>query len=306
MNTLDYICIAIAVLSLTAAMIAILVTRHRSRTLIESLDKMLDSAMDGAFSETSFNESLFSSVEAKLAHYLYTCEASSKNLSVEKDKIKELISDISHQTKTPIANILLYAQLLGEKKLPEDCESCVNALSSQAEKLSFLIGSLVKTSRLETGIVSLNPKLSDLDRTISSVAAQISPKAQLKNIQLSYDEDSQLAFFDVKWTSEALFNILDNAVKYTPEGGKIGISIIPYQLFCRIDISDTGIGISEHEQSKVFARFYRSPAVSSFEGVGLGLYLAREIISGQGGYIKLSSTPEKGSVFSVFLPMSES
>lgn len=106
--------------------------------------------------------------------------------------------------------------------------------------------------------------------------------------------------------AEALFNIVDNAIKYTHQGGKVSITVIPYSFFLRIDIADNGIGIAESEYSKIFGRFYRSQAVSEQEGVGIGLYLAREIVSTQGGYIKVISKAGRGSVFSVILPMQES
>ena len=110
------------------------------------------------------------------------------------------------------------------------------------------------------------------------------------------------ACFDLKWTIEAISNIVDNAVKYTSEQGKIVVSVKEYEMFVRIDIEDNGIGISEEETAKIFLRFYRSQRVSDEKGVGIGLYLTREIISRQGGYIKVSSELEKGSCFSVFLP----
>ena len=109
------------------------------------------------------------------------------------------------------------------------------------------------------------------------------------------------AVFDFKWTAEALANIVDNAIKYT-EHGTITISTVNYEMFTRIDISDTGSGIPENEQAKIFSRFYRSNAVQEQEGVGIGLYLARQIISGESGYIKVASVPGKGSTFSIFLP----
>ena len=115
-----------------------------------------------------------------------------------------------------------------------------------------------------------------------------------------HDTDISAAF-DMKWTAEALANIVDNATKYT-EHGTITISAVSYEMFARIDISDTGTGIPESEQAKIFARFYRSNSVQKQEGVGIGLYLARQIISGEGGYIKVASVPGKGSTFSIFLP----
>lgn len=102
--------------------------------------------------------------------------------------------------------------------------------------------------------------------------------------------------------TEAVYNIIDNAVKYSPAKSTIKIKAFPYEMFCRIDIADEGIGITEDEQNKIFLRFYRSAAVSGQEGVGIGLFLAREIISSGGGYIRVSSKPGQGSIFSVFLP----
>ena len=302
MNTLDYVLLAIAALALLSAGAAILISRARTRKTLETMSAMLDAAINGDFSQERFDESLLSAVETRLAQYLSASTVSAKNLSAEKEKIKELIGDISHQTKTPISNILLYTQLLGEQSLPAESEPCVKALSSQAEKLSFLIGSLVKTSRLEAGVFTLSPKRSALMPVLGGVMEQIAPKAALKGISVSLSPTDAFACFDGKWTAEALYNIADNAVKYTPAGGSVSIAASVYELFCRVDIADNGIGIAEEEQARIFGRFYRSGAVSDSEGVGIGLYLARQIVSGEGGYIKVSSDLGKGSVFSVFLP----
>ena len=263
---------------------------------------MLDAAIDGSFVESMYDESALSAVEAKMARYLSLCAVSSKNLLTEKDKIKGLISDISHQTKTPIANILLYSQLLSEHELPEDCATCVHALTNQAEKLNFLIGALVKLSRLETGLITVSPKQEAVQRLLEEVRGQIIFEAEAKGISIAVEDTGISACFDLKWTVEAVYNIVDNAIKYTESSGRITISVIPYEMFCRIDISDNGIGIAEDEQSKIFTRFYRSGAVSQQEGVGIGLFLAREILAAEGGYIKVASMPGSGSVFSVFLP----
>ncbi len=224
-------------------------------------------------------------------------------LAEEKTKINELISDISHQTKTPIANISLYAQLLEESILSKEQRNCVTALMEQTEKLNFLINSLVKTSRLEAGIILVAPTKNTIQSLLDNVMNEGMPKAKAKGITLSAKKTDICAIFDHKWTTEALYNILDNAIKYTPCGGDITIRVTAYQLFSRIDISDTGIGMCEEETTKIFSRFYRSPRVRDEEGVGIGLYLAREIITNEGGYIKVQSSPKKGSTFSVFLPM---
>ena len=192
--------------------------------------------------------------------------------------------------------------LLGmEETLPASAKENVEALYKQSEKLRFLIDSLVKLSRLENGIISLSPQQASLQPLLESVVEQYAAKASGKGLSIYlYDTDIS-ATFDFKWTAEALANIVDNAIKYT-EHGTITISTVNYEMFTRIDISDTGSGIPENEQAKIFSRFYRSNAVQEQEGVGIGLYLARQIISGESGYIKVASVPGKGSAFSIFLP----
>ena len=302
MNTLDYVCIVIVIAVVLVAMIAIILYRQRTKKTLEKIGKMLDTVIDGGFIEGVFDESTLSALETKFARYLSICTLSSKKLFEEKDKIKELISDISHQTKTPIANILLYSQLLSEHELSEDCTVCVKALSAQAEKLNFLISALVKTSRLETGIITVLPKQEAVQRLLDEVREQIMPKADTKGISITMEDTEISACFDLKWTTEAIYNIIDNGVKYSESGESITVKVIPYELFCRIDITDNGIGIAEEEQSKIFIRFYRSAAVNKQEGVGIGLLLAREIVAAEGGYIKVSSVLGSGSTFSVFLP----
>nr|WP_228101364.1 HAMP domain-containing sensor histidine kinase [Paenibacillus donghaensis] len=302
MGHLSWIYAAAAVVGPVIAVAAILLYRQKMKHAMQKLNVMLDNAIEGSFSESSFDESLLSAVEAKMARYLSSCAVSSKKLAEERDHIKSLISDISHQTKTPIASILLYSQLLGEHKLPEDCQVYVNALSSQAEKLDFLIGSLVKISRLETGIITVTPIQGDVQQLLHAAISQIKPKAEAKQMNIIIETTGGKAYFDFKWTVEALYNILDNAIKYSPANSSVKISATPYEMFLRIDISDEGIGIAEEEQSRIFLRFYRSAAAKDKDGVGIGLFLARTIISSGGGYIKVSSDPGRGSAFSVFLP----
>lgn len=270
---------------------------------IDRLNRMIDNAIDGKPIEQGFDESKVSALETKLSSFLAMNSTTKNRLAEEKAKINELISDISHQTKTPLANILLYTQLLGECDLPQKERSYLESLIQQAEKLNFLIASLVKASRLESGIISVSPVQTEISKLIETVVGQAKQNAERKSISLKVGSCDASACFDLKWTSEALYNILDNAIKYTPENGSVAVSVTSYQLFCRIDVTDNGIGISEDEQARIFSRFYRSPSVSGDEGVGIGLYIAREIASLQGGYIKLRSKPNEGSTFSIFLPV---
>ena len=293
--------VVLALISIIVAFIVVLINHVRTKRTMDTLEKMIDSAADGEYSETKFDESRLSALETKFSNYLSSSNTSSKNIMKEKEKIKTLISDISHQTKTPISNLILYSELIEEEDLSEDMRSNVEAIKQQAEKLEFLIKSLVKLSRLENGILNLSPRKEEIQPMLQDIYEQYISKAIGKNLELNIEKTTSKATFDRKWTTEALGNIVDNAIKYT-NTGEITINVKEYEIFTRIDISDTGIGIDESEQAEVFSRFYRSQSVHNDEGVGIGLYLTREIISSEGGYIKLTSELGVGSTFSVYIP----
>lgn len=269
--------------------------------IMNRLNAMLDHAIAGEAIEDSFDETKMSALETKLAKYLMMNQMGKNQLQKEKERTGELISDISHQTKTPIANLLLYSELLKEGIDDGTNKELVDAIHNQSEKLSFLIQSLVKASRLENGVIQTEPEENDIKILLESVVSQAESKAAEKNIKIEVYPVNRTALFDMKWTSEAVYNILDNAVKYTGKNGKIEILVSEYALFTRIDIKDNGIGIPESEIPKIFGRFYKCSTTQQEEGVGLGLYLAREIIAGQGGYIKVASLVGEGTMFSVFL-----
>lgn len=292
----------VAVAALLLALAIVIYDRWHTARTIRRLDDMLTAAMNGSFSEQSFDESRLSALESRLARYLAASALSERNVREQKDQISALISDISHQTKTPVANLQLYAQLLSEQPLTPQGKDCAAALSAQADKLQSLIEALVKTSRLETGILALHPQSGEIAPVVERAVAQYEPKAAEKGITLTTRQTEGSAVFDPKWTEEAVCNLLDNAVKYTPSGGTVTVEINNYERFSAIRVADTGPGISEAEQAKIFGRFYRAPGAYQAAGVGIGLYLARQIAEKQGGYVKVESTPGKGSVFSLFLP----
>lgn len=215
-----------------------------------------------------------------------------------------LVSDISHQVKTPVSNLRMATDtLLARPVTDQERTDFLQGIRSQTDKLDFLFQALVKTSRLETGAIRLEKKNGLLFDTLAQTMSGIVYGAEQKNISVTVDcpEDWYL-FHDSNWTAEAIFNLLDNAVKYTPAGGKISVSVEQWEMYVKLDVIDTGKGISESNQASIFRRFYREEEVHDEPGVGIGLYLAREIISMQGGYIKVTSEVGKGSTFSVFLP----
>ena len=244
---------------------------------------------------------------ARLQHQLLKLRniltAQNQMLAQEKEQIKTLISDISHQIKTPIAAANTFAELLSDGELSaEERTEYITTLQMSLGKLTFLTNSLIKMSRLESGIISLKPEKNSLNEIVLQAVKTVYAKAKEKDILITFECDQAFeAVLDFNWTAEAISNVIDNAVKYTPQGGFVRLQITEYPSFLRLDISDSGVGIPEEEQAKIFGRFYRGKQSVGTDGVGIGLYLTREIINKQNGYMKVSSD-ENGSTFSMFLP----
>lgn len=269
------------------------------------LNQMLDSAIAGDFREDTFDETELSKLQTKLMRYLSSSSMSEQRMKEEKNRLKELITDISHQTKTPLTSIIMYSELLCETADNDRVRMYADEISVQSRKLEYLIEALVKMSRLETGIFQYQMKKVPLERILENAVNQCSSKARAKNITVSRaegDGDPCFVCADEKWVTEAVFNILDNAVKYSPEGSGIIASVFSYEMFSGIRITDQGIGIKEDEVPRIFSRFYRGTKVHDKEGIGVGLFLARQIIEGHGGYIKVKSKEDQGSTFDICLP----
>ena len=270
----------------------------------ERLNQMLDEGIRGEFEESKYDESELSKVDSKWKRLVQDSALAKQNLETEKANIKGLISDISHQTKTPMANIKLYSELLSEQLEEDGMEAeLLGQIQAQAQKLEFLIQALTKLSRLETNILEVVPVKSQVKPLLESAVEEIRKKAEKKEIQIKIEMGFEAeAVFDRKWTEEALYNLLDNAVKYSPAGSEVLISTKLYEMWCVIAVSDRGRGISEEEIPKIFGRFYRAKEVQQEEGVGIGLYLVREILQKEGGFIKVNSEVGKGSTFLCYLP----
>ncbi len=251
----------------------------------------------------SIEDDLWGKVNNKLVQVSTIHTEKKASLYDEKMKLKELTSDISHQIKTPIANIKLYLEIISEEQTSEENRMYLEKTMKQVDKLEFLFNSLVKISRLETGTIKILKTPTRIQQTLVSAIEVIILKADEKNIRVSVDyEESVIINHDSKWTSEAIANILDNAVKYTGINGTINITITQQAIFTKVSIQDTGKGISIQRQASIFKRFYREPEVHDSDGIGVGLYLARNIIELQNGYIEVQSQVGKGSTFIIYLP----
>lgn len=272
-----------------------------SNLFCRTLDDMISGSIEPP--QMAEEESLFYKINYRLGRLYEVMNENRRSITKERADLQELISDISHQVKTPIANLNMINSTLMEQEVPvHKQKEFFSASATQLDKLDFLMQAMIKTSRLETGVISLDKKKQPIYDTLASALGGILLNAEKKQIDVQVNCPEHLAVsHDRKWTGEALFNILDNAVKYTPEKGKIAVTVECWELYLKISIADTGKGIPEKHQGAIFKRFYREDDVHDIEGIGIGLYLAREIITMQGGYIKVTSTPGIGSCFMIFL-----
>lgn len=232
-----------------------------------------------------------------------------RKIENEKENVKSLVTDISHQLKTPLANVELYNTLLAEGGISD--EERLEFLETEGiaiEKLKMLIDSLINISRLEADMISIDKKEENLKECIESAISSVKADAAKKNITIKNDikEDCILAI-DRKWTTEAIFNLLDNAVKYTAPNGKINLSLDNGINYFALNIEDNGIGIDTDEYNDIFKRFYRSrnDIVQNEKGSGVGLYLVRKIMNLQDGNVMVSSEKGKGSTFTLYFSKSK-
>lgn len=273
-----------------------------SNELCNCIDAMLYDDME--YVHVKESENIFAKINHHLMRLYDITRKNRQKVILERLDLQELISDISHQVKTPITNLkIVNSTLLNQPVTKEKQTELLLAFNSQLDKLDFLMQAMTKTSRLETGIISLKKKTQPIYDTLAAALSGVIMNAEKKeiNITVQCNECLEVAH-DQKWTAEALFNILDNATKYTSYNGHIDVMVSSWEMYLKIDIIDNGIGIDESHYTEIFKRFYREEKVNDTEGVGIGLTLAREIITLQGGYIKVESELEKGSIFSIFLP----
>ena len=278
---------------------------QRLTRFTDALMCTLDGILAGqAPSAAADEDTLFAKLDHRLIRLYETVQAREKRLDAERAKLQSLVSDISHQTKTPITTLKMLTDTLRTQPMNEsERAQFLDCSARQIDKLDFLIQALVKTSRLETGVITLEKRPQPLAETIALAASGVLAAMEQKELRFSVSCPETITLpHDRRWTAEALANLLDNAVKYTPAGGRVRLRVEEWESQVKIDVSDTGCGIPEAAQGAIFQRFWRAPAVHEEEGIGLGLYLAREIITLQGGYIRASSAPGKGATFSVFLP----
>lgn len=277
----------------------------------KKLDRILDGFQQGKLDSSDcdgddrmdIEETRESRIASQLRRILSSARARERQAIEEKNQTMELIADLSHQFKTPLANIVMNMEILQDASLDEDRrKEFLEHTKNQADKMQWLMADLLKASRLENGVIRFTAENTGIKETIAKALGAVYAQASSRNIEMVVEEFQDFDLYhNPKWTAEAMSNILENAIKYSPENSCIRITLSRLDIYTRITIIDEGIGIPESEYHLIFKRFYRGGKVEQQEGSGLGLYLAQLIVQCEGGYITVSSKVGKGSRFSVFL-----
>ena len=280
--------------------------------IVKKLEKVsfdMDRIMDGDYSIVSNvdKEGILSRLESQFAQMSRRLQLNINDINAEKENVKSLVTDVSHQIRTPLASIKMFNSLLIEGGISKsEEEEFLRRIEDEVDKLEWLANSLAKISTMESGMIQLKKETRDIKTTILEAVNGIYLDALEKNIDINIKIlDSVYIYQDFKWTKEAIFNILENSIKYTEENGQINISMEKLETYIKIDIEDNGIGIPPAEIGKIFNRFYRgdSETVKKAEGSGVGLYLTRKILEEQGGGVIVSSEAGQGSKFTILLPL---
>lgn len=274
--------------------------------LADNYSLLTDNEIFAPIFNESFTDTLF-----KLGNKL---KAKTQELAKERDHTKTLVTDISHQLKTPVSALKSCFTMCMEADSEAERVDFLERCADQLSHLENLVTELVNVSRLETDMVTLkqeNVFLSDiLTDAVNAVYEKILPKnITLEMLDPDGETDSRTPLFlDRKWTAEAIANLLDNAVKYSPADTAITIRLHRFYSYISLEIEDEGIGVSPEEANRIFKRFYRGshPTVKQSEGSGVGLYLARRILEAQSGTISVKSAAKQGSIFVVHLPLPSS
>lgn len=279
-------------------------TIYQKRKTYRLIDHLLDRVLSREMIvDSDLEEGEYSALVSKSKQIQEVLDNHVNSAEQEKEQVKSLVSNMSHQLKTPLANISLYAQILSKEEItPEQKTVFSEKMQRQIDKLSWIVESLSKMVKLEQNIDGFEGKAIGIKQTILEAVDTIYEKLEKKEINFTLEPfEDRLLYHNRKWTAEVFVNLLENAVKYTDRGGTISICVKNYDLYTEIQIADNGRGIRQEEMTDIFKRFYRSPEVENMEGSGIGLYLSNLILEKEKGYMTVDSEYGKGSCFSVFL-----
>ncbi len=289
--------LSVAVIAVLLFGLYLLRTMNRMQNILRQCRKK------GSVAFHTMKETRESKLESSLQRVLSEVSKKEEKVKEERDSVAALLSDLSHQLKTPMANVRMYTELLEDETLgKEERKHFARQAKQQAEKMQWLLENMLRASQLEQGMITFAAEYTGIRETIGKAVSGVYVQASKKDITIVTEpfEEKRL-YHNPKWTAEALGNILDNAVKYSPRGKTITVRVQPLEIYTQIEITDQGIGIEEDEFNEIFKRFYRGRQTGQMDGNGLGLYLAQLILNKEKGYITVASRKGEGTSFRIFL-----
>lgn len=277
---------------------------YERRKTYRRIDRLLDSVLNQEMITSSdVQEGEFSALVSKIMQIQNVLGAQVERADEEKAQVKQLVSDMSHQLKTPLASLSVCAELLSRDDLSrERRREFEEKMHRQIERLTWIVDSLSRMVRLEQNIDRIETDALSIRQTLLDAVDTVYGKMEKKEIRFSLEPFEDICLrHNRKWTAEVFANLLENAVKYTEKGGTVTIRVHPYEIYTEIQVIDSGMGIRPEETTEIFRRFYRGKDAEMTEGSGIGLYLSSLILEKESGYITVRSQYGKGSCFSVFL-----
>lgn len=270
---------------------------------IENINNMLTNAINGNvdIGNDQYNEGILYSMQYQFAMLFSRINDSNNRLSEEKENIHKLITELSHQIKTPLSSIKIFNTLLNDSDIElVERDNIIYKMEKEIDKLDWLSSLLLDISKLETGLIKLNTEETDISKLITDSINAVYIQSMKKQIEIQCDIPKNITIaLDKKWTKEAFINILDNAIKYTDENGSIEILVKQSAISDKLIFKDNGRGISTKDISHIFERFYKGENSDTENGTGIGLYLADKIIRMQGFSIKVKSQIDVGTEFEI-------
>lgn len=273
----------------------------KRENVYKSAIRKIDNYIKGDFSEsiTELSEGTIYKLFNNINNMAFMLKSKQEAEHKTKEFLKNTISDISHQLKTPLTALAMYNEIILEE--PENSDSIIKfaeKAKESIERIEGLIGSLLKITRLDSNSIKFEKSIYEIREIVFNSIKELIVRAENEDKEIIIQEScNEKINCDLQWTSEAIGNIVKNALDHTESGGKVYINWENKQDMIHISISDNGTGIEEEDFHHIFKRFYRSKNSFDTKGVGLGLPLAKSIVEGQGGIISVDSVPNKGTTF---------
>lgn len=251
------------------------------------------------------SDTLFDKIRMQILRIDEINKGNMNTLEKERDSIKQLLAEISHQLRTPLANMETYLALADDERTPQsEKKKYIQSVECAEQKIKFLVEKFIIAARMENRIIQIHKFSQDLKQTVAEAVFQVYKRAEDKHIFIEIKDNNKFDYIvphDRNWICEGVYNLLDNSIKYSPKGSRVQIFLEDNEMFTEISVEDEGIGIDPGEENKIFQLYYRGNNISGQEGYGMGMFITRQIISAHDGFMRVKRK-KKGLKVSIFLP----